>query len=326
TQNRSPVLSGEESALEREMDKKMLQEHAAAPAANATAVAAPAPASTGAAPVVENLSAKTSASATPAPAPAAKTSASPAGPSKSASGNPPAAKTGGTDFLRPKGPVTVTADRAEWQSGGAMVYTGHVALNSENLQLKGVRLELQQFPDGQYLARLNGSPARMDHSGDVDAKGQPQPPVSAEASILTYDSRTSVVDLNGNSVLTRGKDQITGSNIRYNVAERRIQAGGDGGSGQVKIIIQPPPPAAAAATSKPAPAAAEAPLPSMAKPAAATAPATTPAAPAINKPVPVAPEASSSSATKPTAPDAPATTSAPPAAQNPSEPSPAKTP
>lgn len=152
----------------------------------------------------------------------------------------PAKKSSGADTLRPTGPVTITADRAEWSKNGVMAYSGNVALSSEKMKMSGDRLELTQFPNSQYTAKITGAPAHLEHVGEPDNKGEPTPTITADASTLLYDSRTSVVDVVGNAKMTRGKDEVTGSNIRYNVAERRIQAtGGEGG--QVKIVIQPPP-------------------------------------------------------------------------------------
>ncbi|MES2488294.1 MAG: lipopolysaccharide transport periplasmic protein LptA [Pseudomonadota bacterium] len=150
------------------------------------------------------------------------------------------AKKSNADVLRPTGPVTITADRAEWSKTGVMVYIGNVALVSEKMKMNGNRLELTQFPNSQYTAKITGEQAHLEHAGEPNEKGEPTPTVTADASTLLYDSRTSVVDVIGNAKMTRGKDEVTGSNIRYNVAERRIQATG-GDAGQVKIVIQPPP-------------------------------------------------------------------------------------
>lgn len=158
------------------------------------------------------------------------------------------------DSLRPSGPVTITADRAEWEQDGAMIYSGNVLLTSDTLKLVGDRLELRQFAGGEIEARITGNPARMDHPGLIEKNGEPGPPVSAQARTLTYDSRSSMVDLAGNGRLTRGQDAIDGEDIRYDVAARRIRALG-GQNGQVKIVIQPPPPrgGAKAAAERPAP-------------------------------------------------------------------------
>lgn len=144
------------------------------------------------------------------------------------------------DALKPTGAVTVTADRAEWEQNGAMVYSGNVQLSSDTLKLRGDRLELRQFDGGQFTASVTGKPARLDHPGLKDKSGTLGPPVSAEARTLNYDSRNSLVDILGNAHLARGKDQIDGDNIRYDTAARRITAAG-GEGGRVKIVIQPPP-------------------------------------------------------------------------------------
>ena len=156
------------------------------------------------------------------------------------------------DALRPTGPVTVTADRAEWEQNGAMVYTGNVLMSSDTLRLKGDRLELRQLEGGQFTANVTGKPARLDHPGLKEKNGEAGPPVSAEARTLNYDSRTSMVDILGNAHLTRGKDQIDGDNIGYDAAARRIKAAG-GQGGQVKIVIQPPPKASSAGGSQASP-------------------------------------------------------------------------
>lgn len=152
----------------------------------------------------------------------------------------PAKKGSSTDALRPTGPVTITADRAEWSKVGVMIYIGNVLLVSDKLKMNGDRLELTQFPNDQYTAKITGNLAHLDHAGEPNEKGEPTPNITADAKTLNYDSRTGVVDVIDDARMTRGKDEVTGSNIRYNVAERRIQATG-GSGGQVRIVIQPPP-------------------------------------------------------------------------------------
>jgi lipopolysaccharide transport protein LptA len=142
--------------------------------------------------------------------------------------------------LRPDGPVTIKADRAEWEKGDAMVYSGKVRLDSADLQLAGDRLELKQFGNGQFEARITGNPATLDHAGVRGESGALSEPVSARASTLVYDSRSETVEVVGEAQLTRGAgNKITGQNIRYDVARRRIQAEG-GDNGQVTITIDPP--------------------------------------------------------------------------------------
>lgn len=147
----------------------------------------------------------------------------------------------GLESLRPTGPVTIEADQAEWEKGGAMVYSGNVRLLSGELVLQGERLLLRQFDNGEFEAQVEGGPALLDHAGLAPEQGQARQPVSARARALTFDTRIDIVQLTGDALLTRGSDQIRGQSIRYDVSNRRIRArGGEGG--QVRIVIQPPPP------------------------------------------------------------------------------------
>lgn len=160
------------------------------------------------------------------------------------------------DSLRPTGPVTLTADRAEWVQGGEMQYFGNVSLQSDTLQLRGEHMTVVQLADGQFQARMDGTPARLDHSGTPGAEGLAAQPVSAEAARMDYDSRAGVVQLSGGAKLKRGSDEVNGDRIDYAVTERRIRAAG-GETGQVRIVIQPP--ARFDATPSPAPTAAPTP-------------------------------------------------------------------
>lgn len=158
--------------------------------------------------------------------------------------------------LTPKGPITVDADHAQFEQGGAMLYTGHVVLcmrsaaaagaskgcdvTTDTLKLSGDRLELHQFPGNQFEANITGAPAHLEHAGEIDEKGETLPPVTAQANVLHYDTRNGTVDVMGKALMTRGKDEIAGDNIHYNVPARRIEAAG-GPGGQVRMVLQPPP-------------------------------------------------------------------------------------
>jgi lipopolysaccharide export system protein LptA len=158
--------------------------------------------------------------------------------------------------VRLTGPIKITAERAELERREYALYRGRVRLVSQDLVLTGDRLELRQPAKGQFEARLTGAPARLDHPGD--AKG---PPVSASAAQIVYDTRSATVELSGGVQLARGTDQLTGSQVSYNLAARRISANGVG-DGQVHITITPPPPEA----QEPAPAPAPQPKPPSRRP------------------------------------------------------------
>jgi lipopolysaccharide export system protein LptA len=135
----------------------------------------------------------------------------------------------------PKGPIKITAERADLERREVALYRGNVRLVSAEIELSGDRLELRQPAKGQYQARLTGRPARLKHMAVADA-----PPVAASAGEIVYDTRTALVEMSGGASLTRGTDVVSSDSIRYNLAARRISATGRGGK-QVEITIQPPP-------------------------------------------------------------------------------------
>lgn len=144
------------------------------------------------------------------------------------------------DLLRPSGPVTLTADRAEWVQGGAMEYEGNVSMQSGTLSLRGDRMTVTQSSDGQFEVQIFGAPAHLKHLGVADAtKSVAAQPVDAEAKRMDYDSREGIIRLHDGARLLRSGDEVAGSLIEYVVAERRIKAAG-GQNGQVRIVIQPP--------------------------------------------------------------------------------------
>ena len=228
----------------------------AAPAA--VAVAAPATAST--------------AAAAPAAAPAVATAA----PLAPATGSGDAVKDQLTRLpsaadMRPSGPVAISAKHGEIIQGNVLVYTGDVHFNSNTLKIDGDRLEIKQAADKQYDARMIGGPAHMFHAG-----AEPDnPEVTAHSKTMTYDSRSGMLDLVGEAVVTRGKDEIHGETIRYNVVDRSMDV--DGGKGRVNIILQAPPPAAAPPAPANGGAASPAPAPTAPNPAPAAPPASPPA-------------------------------------------------
>lgn len=150
---------------------------------------------------------------------------------------------------RPSGPITITAKSGEWQDG-MMIYTGEVAMTSKTLELRGARLELRQ-PGGSrspYEIVLTGEPATMKHLPETPR----DQPVQAQAAKITYVSSSQDVELSGKAQLARGKDEINGENVRYNVPARRVQATG-GDTGQVRIVLDVPEEGATSTEPAPAP-------------------------------------------------------------------------
>lgn len=137
---------------------------------------------------------------------------------------------------RVSGPITITAKNGEWQDGN-MIYTGDVVMISKTLELRGARLELQQTggKKNPYVITVTGSPALLKHMGQTPQ----EPVVNGRSAKMVYRSETQSIQLTGDAHLEREKDELNGDDIRYDVANRRVQASG-GDKGQVRIVIDVP--------------------------------------------------------------------------------------
>lgn len=137
---------------------------------------------------------------------------------------------------RVSGPITITAKNGEWREGN-MIYTGDVVMVSKTLELRGNRLELQQ--DGgkksPYQITVTGTPATLKHAGQTEQDAV----VNGRSKTMIYRSATQNIQLTGDAHLERNKDELNGDDIRYDVANRRVQASG-GDKGQVRIVIDVP--------------------------------------------------------------------------------------
>jgi lipopolysaccharide export system protein LptA len=146
----------------------------------------------------------------------------------------PASKKAQSELRMPKGPIKITAERADLERKEMALYRGNVRLTSDELELQGDRLELRQPAKGQFTAVLTGRPARLRHKGVADA-----PAMAATAGRIVYDTRTAVVEMSEGARLERGGDTVSSERITYNVTARRISASAAQGS-QVQITIEPP--------------------------------------------------------------------------------------
>jgi lipopolysaccharide export system protein LptA len=144
----------------------------------------------------------------------------------------PPAKTQ-SELRMPRGPIKITAERADLEQRESALYRGNVRLVSDEVELYGDRLELKQPVKGEFHALLTGRPARLKHKGAADVT-----PVAASAEQIEYDTRSAIVQMSGGAQLERGTDTVASETISYNLAARRISATGTG-KGQVQITIQP---------------------------------------------------------------------------------------
>jgi lipopolysaccharide export system protein LptA len=133
-------------------------------------------------------------------------------------------------------PIQIEADRAEiTEQSGVSVYSGRVNLRQGDLAMEGERLEIRRDGNsGEIHALLTGSPAILTQPTDTGEM------VNARAQRIDYRSRDRSIDLQGNAEFIRGRDRVSGQNIRYDAGARKLQATGPGsGNGRVQIIIQP---------------------------------------------------------------------------------------
>jgi lipopolysaccharide transport protein LptA len=245
----------------------------AAPAAAGTQAAAPAPSpattdAPAAAPAPGQLKLPAPAAAVSSPAAlqvsdSAEGSAAVTVPVKTTA---PAAGSAGS--FKPSGKVTVNGEHLVSSEGNAAVFVGNVVVTSDTLKIDGDRLEVKKFPDRHIEATVTGNPAHLAHAGT----GPDNPPVTAHAKTVKYNSQSGIVDLNGEAEATRGDDKkITAETIDYNIATHNFAEA----NGSVKIIYDLPP-EAGGAVAPTAPAAAP---PQVPVAAPAPAPSTTPATP-----------------------------------------------
>lgn len=134
------------------------------------------------------------------------------------------------------GPLEISADSADIDRSGVMVYTGDVEFSSPTLRMDGARLEVRQQANKGIALVLTGSPARMQHTPAASDGG---PEVHARADSIAFDQDSGVVTYEGNVVMTRGRDRLSGETLRYDLNSQRILAEGGSGGGRVRITIDP---------------------------------------------------------------------------------------
>ncbi len=150
----------------------------------------------------------------------------------------PPASDGAARSTAPRQPIRIEADRAEiTDQSGVSVYSGRVSLKQGDLEMEGERLEIRRDGgSGEIHAVLSGKPAVL---RQPSATGEM---VNARAERIDYRSRDKSLDLQGNAEFVRGRDRVSGQNIRYDANARKLLASGpNAGGGRVQIVIEPQP-------------------------------------------------------------------------------------
>lgn len=136
--------------------------------------------------------------------------------------------------------MTIDADRVTVdEPRRTSVFSGRVVIVQGSLQIKADKVVYRQDAEGdEHFITANGSPIqfrqKQDNSPDI---------IEAWAEQLEYDSRAQTVRLLRSAVLRRGKDEVRGDSIIYNMASQQYEVrGGERtapGSGRIKVTIQP---------------------------------------------------------------------------------------
>jgi len=114
-------------------------------------------------------------------------------------------------------------------------FAGNVIIDIENGHIECDTAEMQFGEFQLKLATVTGSPATFElkraETGDT---------TYGEASKLTYNIESGVIEFSGDATITEGGNQISSDFLVYNIAEQRINAESSGSEdGRVRIIYTP---------------------------------------------------------------------------------------
>lgn len=134
----------------------------------------------------------------------------------------------------PEQPIDIEAD--DWVADrrtGVAVYRGNVRVQRGGVEITGDELTLR-FDDDRLLgATVRGSPVRF-----TQRHAEDRAPTAAEANELDYDATSNIVRLQGAARVTVANDEFASDDIRYDIGEERIVAGGGEGT-RIQVTIQP---------------------------------------------------------------------------------------
>lgn len=126
-------------------------------------------------------------------------------------------------------PLDVRADALEYdQKSGQVRFEGHVQATQGKLRLTCGRLSARYQADGT-LGDLTASGGVQVVQGELTAKAQ----------TATYFQADQRLELTGNPVVTRGKDQLSGTKITYWAKQQRLLVAQARGRMQAPVIRLP---------------------------------------------------------------------------------------
>ncbi len=131
-------------------------------------------------------------------------------------------------------PIDIQADH--WDANrrtGVAVYRGNVRVTRGSVSITGDVLTLNYDGTRLAVADVQGSPVRFTQQHD---EGRER--TQAQASRLQYDAETGIVRLLGDARVSIDGDEFASDDIRYDMREERIVAGGGDGT-RIQVTIQP---------------------------------------------------------------------------------------
>lgn len=138
-----------------------------------------------------------------------------------------------------QGPLTVTADQATVDAldfaDNTWLFTGNVRIDGDTARIRSDAATLIFVEHRLVMANVTGQPATFERDAVGDRRA-----ISGGAWMIEYDAGNATLALEQNAQLFDGINEITGERLLYQVAEDRLMASSDNGSGQrVQITITP---------------------------------------------------------------------------------------
>ena len=125
-------------------------------------------------------------------------------------------------------PVEITADRLDLdQAAGSAVFTGGVRVGQGELRLAADRVEVFYDEGGQ----ASGTVRRMNATGNVTLSNGTE---AAEAQAAAYEVATGIVEMQGEVLLTQGRNALSSERLRID-----LNAGTGQLEGRVRTIFTP---------------------------------------------------------------------------------------
>jgi lipopolysaccharide transport protein LptA len=124
-----------------------------------------------------------------------------------------------------------TADPADFEDS-TWVFTGNVQIENAGLQAWCDKAEMTFSSNTLLKTTLHGQPARF---VQPRAGGSP---TEGRGDLLEYDLGARAIQMTGNALLSDGSNEITGSNIAYDLG-REIVTASNNGTGQVRMKFTP---------------------------------------------------------------------------------------